>query len=297
VLRAATILILLFLNLLLWGTLVLLGGLVKLLTFGPVKGRVIRVLTWLGERWAQGNDAIFDTFLTTRWEIEGFGELRRDGRYLAISNHVSWVDIFAIFRALRGRGPFVRFFIKQILIWFPIAGQAAWALGFPFMHRYTPEYLKEHPEKRGKDLETTRRACRRYRHIPVTILNFVEGTRFTREKHEDQQSPYRYLLRPRVGGIGFVLASLGEHLDGMLDVTLLYPKRDVTLWDFITNKVEWIKVLARPIDVPFQHVDAAVTEPGPAREQFKEWVENLWRKKDAEIGRLLHPHNQLSPES
>jgi 1-acyl-sn-glycerol-3-phosphate acyltransferase len=287
VLHALVLILLLPINLAIWGTLILLGGVVKLLTFGELRHKVILVLAWMGERWVQGNDLIFDAVLSTRWTIEGFDGLNRDGHYLLISNHISWVDIFAVLRAVRGRAPFVRFFLKHTLFWFPIVGQACWALEFPFMRRYTPEYLKQHPEKRGRDLETTRKACRRYQHIPVTILNFVEGTRFTRDKHEDQQSPYRHLLRPRAGGIGFVLASLGEQLDGMLDVTIVYPHRDITLWDFATNRVEWIRVHARRIDIPAEFRGAAITEAGPARESFKEWVEKIWREKDEETERIL----------
>ena len=277
------------LNLAFWGTLVLAGGVIKLFLIGPARWRISAMLTTFAERWVGVNDRIFDAFLTTRWIVEGVDGLRRDGHYLLISNHISWVDIFAIFRAFHGRAPFIRFFLKQVLIWFPIAGQACWALGFPFMRRHSPEYLKQHPEKRGRDLETTRIACRRYQHMPVTIMNFVEGTRFTREKHEDQQSPYHYLMRPRVGGISFVLASLGDQIEAFLDVTLAYPRRDVTFWDFLTNRLDWILVRARRIDVPPEFLDAAITEPGPAREQFKEWVEGIWREKDEEIGRILHP--------
>ena len=285
--RAAALALLLLLNLSLWGTLVLAGGVVKLLTFGALRHRVILALAWCGERWVQGNDAIFDALLSTRWIVEGFEGLRRDGHYLIISNHVSWVDIFAVLRAVRGRAPFVRFFLKHALIWFPIVGQACWALEFPFMRRYTPEYLKQHPEKRGRDLETTRQACRRYQHIPVSILNFVEGTRFTRGKHEDQQSPYRHLLRPRHGGIGFVVASLGEQLEAMLDVTIVYPHRDIRLWDFVTNRVEWIRVRARRVDIPADFRTPAITERGPAREAFRAWVEKIWREKDEETERIL----------
>lgn len=286
-LRAFAIVILLFLNLIWWGSLVFAGGVVKLLTFGPARRKVILALAWLADRWAGCNNRIFDALLTTEWRVEGFDGLRRDGHYLVISNHVSWVDIFALFRVLNGRAPFIRFFLKAILIWFPIAGQACWALEFPFMRRYTPEYLEHHPEKRGRDLETTRKACRRYKRIPVSILNFVEGTRFSIDKHEDQQSPYRHLLRPRVGGISFVLASLGEQLDAMLDVTLVYPQHDVTMWDFITNRLPWITVHARRVDIPPDFITAAITEPGPERERFKEWVEELWREKDEEIARVL----------
>ena len=288
VLRAAVIIFLLPLNLLLWGTAVLVGGLAKLLTFGRARHGVIRFLSWLAERWVQGNDQIFDWFLSTEWRIEGFEGLRPDGRYLMICNHVSWIDIFAVLRAVRfGGAPFIRFFLKHRLFWFPILGQACAALDFPFMRRYSPEYLKHHPEKRGRDLETTRRACQRYQHIPVTVANFLEGTRFTRQKHEDQQSPYRHLLRPRISGLGFVLASLGDQFDAILDVTLVYPHRDVTMWDFVTNRIPWILVRARRIEVPAEFLSATVTEPGPARERFKEWVNALWRAKDEETTRIL----------
>ena len=289
--RALAIAICLFLNLAFWGTLVLLGGLVKLLTFGEPRRRVIRLLPRLGEQWAGFNDAIFNTFLTTRWEIEGTEELRREEHYLAISNHISWIDIFAVVRVFHQRAPFVRFFLKHTLVWAPFVGQAAWALGFPFMRRYTPEYLQQHPEKRGRDLETTRIACRRFRHLPVTIVNYIEGTRFSREKREEQDAPYRYLLRPRIGGIAFVLASLAEELDAMYDVTVVYPRPDVSMLDFISNRVPWIRIVLRRIDVPEEFRSDAITEPGPAREHFKQWIEQIWRDKDELIARVMESHS------
>lgn len=294
--RALVITILLTLNLSLWGTLVFLGGLPKLLTTGRARRRVILLMAWFAERWVQGNDHIFDLLLDTRWESSGLEQLRRDGRSLLISNHVSWIDIFALFRAVRGRGPFIRFFMKRILLWFPIAGQGCWALEFPFMRRYTPEYLAKHPEKRGVDLETTRIACERYRDLPVTVANFIEGTRFTRSKHARQDSPYRFLLRPRVGGIGFMLASFNQHLDAVYDVTLIYPGHDVNLWQFLTNRLEWVRLEARRIEVPVEFHTAAITQPGPARERFKAWVDALWREKDAQIARALG-REELPPKA
>lgn len=286
-LRAAATAVCLSLNLAFWGTFVLLGGLVKLLTFGRMRARVIRVLAWLGERWVQVNNAVFDLFLSTEWRLTGLEGLRPDRHYLVISNHISWVDIFAAQRAFLDRGPFLRFFLKHVLIWSPIVGQAAWALEFPFMRRYSAEYLQKHPEKRGRDLETTRRACQRYRGIPVGILNYVEGTRFTREKQAEQSSPYRHLLRPRVGGIGFVLASFADQLDALYDLTIVYPKEDVTVFDLAKNKLPWVAVHARRIDVPAEFHSDAITQPGPARDHFKAWVEQLWREKDELIARIL----------
>ena len=285
--RSLLIIVLIPLNLILWGIPVMLLGIVKLVLPGGEPRRKLRLLlSELGDRWAGGNDIIFDRLLDTKWDISGIDGLRPDGHYLIVSNHASWLDIFVLQRAFHRRVAFMRFFIKQHLIWFPILGQACWAMDFPFMRRYTPEYLERHPEKRGKDLETTRRTCRRYRRIPMAILNFIEGTRFTRAKQVEEKSPYRNLLRPRVGGIAFVLASLGEQLDGVVDVTISYPRPDVTFWEFITNRVGRVVVRARLIEVPAQFVTEPITEPGPAREAFKIWIESLWREKDELLDQL-----------
>ena len=287
-LRGVATIVLLALNLAFWGSLVVVLAFIKLLLpHRNPRRRIVLAVAALAERWVGGNNRIFDLMLPTVWDTDGIdGTIRRDGHYLIISNHVWWVDILALLRAFHGHTAFIRFFLKHELLWFPIVGQACWALEFPFMRRYSADFLQRHPEKRGQDLETTRRACRRYRRIPVAILNFVEGTRFTREKHADQDSPYRHLLRPRIGGIAFVLASLGDQLDSIIDVTLAYPTGDVTLWRFVTGQVPRIITRARRIDIPPDFLSAAITEPGPAQETFKTWIESIWREKDALLDRM-----------
>src|SRR5438067_2061538 len=255
-LRGLATLFLLLIDLILFGLPVALLGIVKFAVQitapkSRLRTRVILMLAAIAEKWVGGNDRIFDLMLPTRWDVAGIPtEIRRDGKYLIISNHISWVDIFVIFRVFHGRTTFIRFFLKQQLMWFPIVGQACWALEFPFMRRYTPEYLQRHPEKRGRDLETTRRACQRYRHIPVAMLTFLEGTRYSEEKRADQDSPYRHLLRPRAGAIAFVLASLAGQLDGMIDVTLAYPSGEVTMWQFVSGQVKTISVRAHMVEIP-----------------------------------------------
>ena len=292
--RGAITLLLLALNAAFWGACIVLLGTVKFAIHvtaprSRARTRVILMLASLGTRWVGGNDRIFDLMLPTTWEIEGIGDdVNPDGHYLIVANHLSWVDILALFRAFHGRAAFIRFFLKQQLFWAPIVGQACWALEFPFMRRYTPEYLEKHPEKRGTDLATTRKACQRYRNFPVAILNFVEGTRFTKAKHDEQQSPYRHLLPPRIGGIGFVLAALGDQLDAMYDVTLAYPPdNEITMGRFVCGRVPKVIVHARRLDPPPHFFDPAITHPGPEREELKVWMEGLWREKDELLDGLL----------
>jgi 1-acyl-sn-glycerol-3-phosphate acyltransferase len=274
------------LNLAVWGTIFLIISVLKLPVWKWRKGRdsVVLLLARIAEIWVKGNNDVIALMLDIDWIIDDRVELRRNGRYLILCNHQTWVDIPIVARQFYRRAAFIRFFLKQELIWVPLAGLACWALEFPFMKRYTPEYLERHPEKRGKDLDTTRRACRRYSTIPVAILNFVEGTRFTREKREDQRSPYRHLLRPRAGGISYVLASLGSQLDAVVDVTITYDLPEVSLWDFLCNRIRCVAIDVRPLDVPPRFLGDAVTEDGVLREEFKGWMSELWERKDRLIG-------------
>jgi 1-acyl-sn-glycerol-3-phosphate acyltransferase len=275
------LLALIALNTLSWGTpIILLGTLKLVLPQGRLRRSLILHLADLAERWTAVNDSLLDRLLPTRWEVSPVEGLRPEGHYLIISNHSSWVDILVLQRVFHRRVALLRFFIKEELIWLPIIGAACWALEFPFMKRYSAEYLEEHPEKRGSDVATTRKACQRYRTIPVAILNFVEGTRFSIDKRIEQESPYRHLLRPRAGGVGHVIAAMGDQLEELLDVTVAYPHARMTMWKFLSGRVPLVRVDIRRRPIPPDIVDDAITEPGPARERFRQWLDTIWEEKD-----------------
>jgi 1-acyl-sn-glycerol-3-phosphate acyltransferase len=203
------------------------------------------------------------------------------------SNHQSWVDILVLQHLLNRRIPLLKFFLKQQLIWVPVMGLAWWALEFPFMRRHTEDYLKKHPEMRGKDQETTRKACAKYALIPTSVMNFLEGTRFTRAKHAKQLSPYHHLLKPKAGGMALALNAMGDKFQAILDVTIVYPDGAPTFTDFLLGKVHRIVVRVRGLPIP-KHLMAGDYAQDPAfREAFAQWVQQLWREKDAQISALL----------
>src|SRR5690606_41632801 len=107
------------------------------------------------------------------------------------------------------------------------------------------------PADRGEDLEITRRACEKFRRLPGTVVNFLDGTRLTPAKHAAQQSPYRHLLRPKSGGIAFVTAALGEHMRSLLDVTIVYPEQTPPgFWALISGRVPYVLVDIRSQTLP-----------------------------------------------
>jgi 1-acyl-sn-glycerol-3-phosphate acyltransferase len=279
-LRGSFTLLLIVLNVLLWGLPLLLLAVVKLLL--PVqrwRDGLSRSLVALAENWIGTNNAILALLTPLRYDVRGAGSLEQHEWYLMIANHRSWVDILTLQAVFNRRIPFLKFFIKEQLKWVPVLGLAWWALDMPFMRRHTRAYLEKHPEARGRDLAATQRACEKFRRMPTTVINFVEGTRFTTAKREAGGAPYRHLLAPRAGGVAFVLQAMGDMLHATLDVTIAYGTRTPTLWDLCCGRVQRVIV----------HVQKHAIEPwmtgdyhdDPAfRERFQAALGALWADKD-----------------
>ena len=156
----------------------------------------------------------------------------------------------------------------------------------PFMKRYSPSYLAKHPEKKGTDLEATRRACAKFSDTPTSVINFVEGTRFSEEKRRKRSSPYANLLTPRAGGVAIALSSMGELFDAVLDVTIVYPDGVPEFWDMCRGEVvrPVIEYKLRPIDRAL--VAGDYEQDREFRRSVHAWLGTLWQEKDARIEEL-----------
>jgi len=287
-LRVPPILLLIVLNTLVHAVPVLLAGVVKaVLPLRPVWRACNPVLTGLAESWIAVNTWMMGAFTRTRFEIEGTAELRRDGHYLVLANHQSWVDILVLQKVFNRKVPLLRFFLKRSLFWVPVLGLAWWALDFPFMGRYTRRQIAKNPELGRRDIETTRKACGKFRDIPVSIMNFVEGTRFTEAKHAQQASPYRHLLKPKSGGVAFVIDAMGQGLHSILDVTIAYPGGRPSMIDLMADRVPAVRVKVRQRPIPAELVAGNYQEDRAFRACFQQWMNGLWREKDEDMERLL----------
>ena len=252
------------------------------------------VLIGTAESWNGVNAHLIRLFTRTRLTIQNDAQLRRDGHYLILSNHQSWVDIPVLETVLNRRVPMLRFFLKSQLFWVPLLGLAWWALDFPFMKRYSREAIARRPELAGRDIEVTRRACEKFRGIPVSLINFVEGTRFTPFKHRTQDSPYRYLLKPKAGGVAFVLDAMGDAMHAILDVTIVYPHGIPTIADLFADRVPEVRIHIRELPIPYELVGGDYLNNAPFRELFQTWMNRLWREKDEQIAALLRRDDDSS---
>jgi 1-acyl-sn-glycerol-3-phosphate acyltransferase len=244
---------------------------------------ILNNIAWV---WIGFNNLLMDLLHKVTWDVRGAENLSRQHWYFVTCNHQSWADIPAIQYVLNSRIPLLKFFLKKELIWIPFLGIAWWALDFPFMHRHTKEQIARRPELKGKDVAATQAACEKFRYTPVTIFNFMEGTRFTPEKHQRQNSPYRNLLKPRAGGTAFVLGAMGEMIHTMLDVTIVYPDGRAGFWDYLCGRIRRIVVDIRVREIPPQFLGMDYENNRDTRAEFQRWVSEIWAEKDARIDEL-----------
>jgi len=256
----------------------------------PLRGirRVLdKTLMAIAESWIGFNSWLIRTFTHTRVSVEGDVHLLHDGHYLVLANHQSWVDIPMLQLAFNRRIPLLRFFLKQQLFWVPLLGLAWWALDFPFMKRYSRETLAKRPELAGRDVAATRRACEKFRHIPVSVMNFVEGTRFTAAKHAAQESPFAHLLKPKAGGVAFVLDAMGDALHAIIDITIAYPAGRHTLADLFADRLPEVRIHARELPITPELLGGDYQNDAVFRERFQAWVNELWEEKERRLAQML----------
>lgn len=283
-------LILQILSLGFWALLIIILGLVKLLLPFKWLAKILNpIMNCL--MLCFGICSVFLIKMTNKveWDYRVEGELDKKHWYLMMPNHLSWLDIVLLIEFSAGRIPAPKFFLKKELIWLPFIGLGAWALDMPFMQRYSKAFVEKNPHLRGKDIETTRRYCEKFRSQPTTVINFVEGSRFTSEKHKLRNSDYSHLLPPKAGGIAFTLAAMGELFTNVLDVTILYPdNKGKPMLDMIGGKLGRVVVHVNVIPISDQIV-GDYFENENFRAGFQSWLNAAWHSKDRLIEQLVGP--------
>ncbi len=211
------------------------------------------------------NSILIERFLRIRLRVHG--ETSIDGPVIVISNHRTWFDILLLHQVITRRGPILKFLIKRELLFVPILGWLCFALGFPRLIRGRQEGGRE------QDLKVIATAAADNTNSSYALTVFVEGTRFTRDKHEHQAAPFTHLLKPRHGALQTIL----KHAPApIIDSTIIYPRDDVTFWQCIGGAV-------RQIDIFIE----AAAPPEPADTQ--DWLNRRWQAKDALIDRHIQP--------
>ena len=251
-----------------------------------VKRTTAKILTKIGENWISVNSLLIKYASAVNIDCNGNESLKPDGWYFVMANHQTWVDILILQMIFNRKIPFLKFFIKQELKWFPLLGIAFWALDMPFMKRFSPSYLSKNPHMKGKDLEITKQACSRFSDDPTSVVSFLEGTRFSKLKHTSKKSPYKNLLQPKAGGLAITLASMGSLFNSLVDVTIVYTTSTTSFWDLCCGRK--IHVI---VNIQERAPEGWLTNNNYAndrtfRKNLHLWLGNVWREKDMNMEKI-----------
>tara|TARA_B100000575_G_scaffold94095_1_gene75020 strand:- start:49 stop:945 length:897 start_codon:yes stop_codon:yes gene_type:complete len=212
-------------------------------------------------------------------------EYALDEWYMAMSNHQSWADIFILLASANYKIPLLKFFMKKELWWIPFIFLANKTLNMPFVNRHTRDEILKDPSLRLRDYENTLKSCKRFLRSPSTIFSYAEGTRYSEEKHKAQNSPYKNLLVPKVGGMATALSAMPK-INTLIDYSVIYKSKKRDAWSFLTGQMCEVKVLVTKYEIPDSLKNRNYSDDDQYRNDFKKWIESIWIIKDADIERL-----------
>tara|TARA_B100000965_G_C19499770_1_gene716901 strand:- start:45 stop:929 length:885 start_codon:yes stop_codon:yes gene_type:complete len=205
--------------------------------------------------------------------------------YMAMSNHQSWADIFILLTTANYKLPLLKFFMKKELWWIPFVFLANKTLNMPFVNRHTKKEIEKNPSLRTQDYENTLKSCKRFLRTPSTIFSYAEGTRFTNEKHIQQDSKYKNLLEPKIGGMATALSAM-PNINTLVDYTLVYKSKKRDAWSFAKGDMKHAKVLVSKYKIPESLKNKNYSNDKNYRDEFKNWIEGIWAEKDKKIEEL-----------
>lgn len=218
-----------------------------------------------------------------RLEVTGL-EQNYPGRFfLIIANHQSWIDILIVQHLFNFKAPVVKFLAKREMIFVPIVGLVCWAYDFPFLQRRSFKRNQNRNQITRSDVQLLTTALAKFKQSSASIMNFVEGTRFSAAKAKKQSSPYKHLLKPKTGGLNSIFQSLWEQLDAIINITLVYDSPHYNFWDFLCGRCKKIKIKANTITLEEAFgLDSRDSVP-PDFERVTAWIKAIWQQKDNEI--------------
>ncbi len=232
-----------------------------------------------------GFKVIMNFFHNNKMEVIYEDTFDRNDWCLGLANHQSWADILLILSASNYMMPNIRFFMKKELSWIPFIYLANKNLNMPFVNRHSKKQIIKNPNLRLQDYENTIKSCKRLKRAPSTIFSYAEGTRFTPEKHKDQNSSYKNLLEPKIGGLATALSALPES-KYLIDFTLVYKTDRRSAWAFLKGDMADVKILVKKFKIPESLKNKSYLDDNEYRIEFKNWIEDIWCQKDKSIESL-----------
>ena len=258
-------------------------GIIKfLIPIKSLRASFTKIIIKIGEIWISVNSLWVIKLHKPNLEIHGQENLGGNSWFLSTSNHQSAADIFIVQLITNRKIPMLKFFIKYELIYVPVIGICWWALDMPFLKRYTQEQIKRNPKLEGRDYKKMKKSLEHYSLHPVSIFSYAEGTRFSKEKHINQNSKFSHLLKPKEGGLAIALSNVNK-IKELIDITIIYDSDNLGFWNYLCGNIKNIKIFISKTKIPSKYLIDTLITNNELRSDFKLWLYDRWAEKDVLI--------------
>ena len=129
-------------------------------------------------------------------------------------------------------------------------------------------------------------AREKFRDTPTSVINFIEGTRFSEKKRAARGSAFEHLLPPRAGGIAIAMSSMGGLFDAILDVTVVYPAGTPKFWDMCCGDTVQVIVDVQKRPIANELVGGDYENDRDFRRRVHRWLTRVWQEKDRRMAAL-----------
>jgi len=191
---------------------------------------------------------------------------------VVVANHQQMPDItFLMFLArAKGRLGDMKWLVKDPIKYVPGVGWGMWFIDCVFLKRNWAE------DKESID-QTFARIMRD--RVPLWLMSFPEGTRFTEAKAEKSRAhaakiglpPLRHLLLPRTKGFAASVQGLRGHLGAVYDITIGYE-------DGVPTLSQYVRGFVRQAHLHVRRYPAAELPTGT--DELSAWLHERYREKD-----------------
>jgi 1-acyl-sn-glycerol-3-phosphate acyltransferase len=252
-----------------------------------VKELSYRIMVWIYGTAVRINDFLLFKLVRNKIQIRSKETLKTDRNYLILSNHRSWADILILQSVLNRKTPPIRFIVKWELIFMPIVGLICWAYEYPFVKRKSLKYTSPKSGKSKNDFHVIRNKIDKMSANHLSLINFVEGTRFKILKSEKYAAGFKHLLNPHAGGLFNILKNYGDRLDELLNFTIVYKCRQPIFWKLLGGRCRHIIVDLQKVQMKELLNRLGACDGDVNFVRVSEWLNDLWQEKDLKIDELI----------
>jgi len=248
-----------------------------------VRRKIYQMMAWIYYMAAWLNGILLFRIMDIRLNINGIDETYPGNFYLIIANHQTWADILIMQHLLNGKAPVLKFLTTRELIFLPIVGWICWAYDFPFLQRKSFNHDRSLDQKKRNDIQSLSSALHKFMRSSASIMNFVEGTRYSVDKSMRHEASYTHVLKPKAGGLLAIVETLGNKLDAIIDMTIAYDSPNPHFWDFLCGRCRDIKINAKTITLSEAFGHDFHSGSSLDFETVNAWINETWKTKDTEI--------------